>query len=114
MALEAWKGNMLPGPLAQDIRQMPEVERVTIVPPDVGLEEMREQFPEHIAVRRPREIRKLLESEGWRVQSLTYSPAPFPVVRRLERALLPIPFLGRLFRYRILVRATPIAARGAG
>lgn len=72
------------------------------------------QFPEHIAVRRPREIRRLLESEGWRIQSLTYSPAPFPVVRRLERALLPIPFLGRLFRYRILVRATPAAAPGAG
>ena len=65
------------------------------------------QFPEHIAVRRPREIRKLLESEGWRVRSLTYSAAPFPVVRWIERALLPVPGLGRLFRYRILVRAAP-------
>jgi 2-polyprenyl-6-hydroxyphenyl methylase / 3-demethylubiquinone-9 3-methyltransferase len=65
------------------------------------------QFPEHIAVRRPREIRKLIESAGWRVRSLTYSPAPFPVVRWLERALLPIPVLGRPFRYRILVRAEP-------
>ena len=65
------------------------------------------QFPEHIAVRRPREIRRLLERAGWRIRSLTYSPAPFPVVRWLERALLPIPFVGRLFRYRILVRAEP-------
>ncbi|MEO8347445.1 MAG: class I SAM-dependent methyltransferase [Acidobacteriota bacterium] len=65
------------------------------------------QFPEHIAVRRPREIRKLLEGAGWRVRSLTYSPAPFPVVRWLERALLPIPVVGRPFRYRILLRAEP-------
>ena len=64
------------------------------------------QFPEHIAVRRPREIRKLLESAGWRVHSLTYSAAPFPVVRWLERSLLPLPFVGRLFRYRILLRAS--------
>ncbi len=65
------------------------------------------QFPEHIAVRRPREIRRLIEGAGWRVRSLTYSPAPFPVMRWLERALLPIPVLGRPFRYRILVRAEP-------
>jgi cell division transport system permease protein len=32
--------------LAERVRGMPEVEQVTIVPPDVGLEEMREQFPE--------------------------------------------------------------------
>ncbi len=63
------------------------------------------QFPEHIAVRRPREIRKLLEGEGWRVRSLRYSTAPFPVLRRLEQALAPLPLLGRLFRYRILVEA---------
>ena len=65
------------------------------------------QFPEHIAVRRPREIRRLLEGAGWRVRSITYSAAPFPVVRWLERLLLPIPLVGRLFRYRILVRAEP-------
>jgi hypothetical protein len=63
------------------------------------------QFPEHIAVRRPREIRRLLEEEGWRIRSLRYSAAPFPVVRWIERALVPLPFLGRLFRYRILVEA---------
>ncbi|HVE65276.1 MAG TPA: class I SAM-dependent methyltransferase [Thermoanaerobaculia bacterium] len=71
------------------------------------------QFPEHIAVRDPREIRKILESEGWRLRSLTYSPAPFPVVRWIERALLPVPLLGRFFRYRILLRAAPVA-RGEG
>jgi 2-polyprenyl-6-hydroxyphenyl methylase / 3-demethylubiquinone-9 3-methyltransferase len=68
------------------------------------------QFPEHIAVRRPREIRRLLEEEGWRVRSIRYSPAPFPAVRWIERALWRIPFLGRLFRYRILAEAAPVPA----
>lgn len=68
-----------------------------------------EQFPEHIAVRRPREIVRLLEDEGWRPRSLTYSPAPFPVVRFLERLLWRIPGVGRLFRYRILLEAVPAA-----
>jgi cyclopropane fatty-acyl-phospholipid synthase-like methyltransferase len=65
------------------------------------------QFPEHIAVRRPREIRRLLEEEGWRVRSVRYSPAPFPVVRWIERALWRLPLIGRFFRYRILAEATP-------
>jgi SAM-dependent methyltransferase len=65
------------------------------------------QFPEHIAVRRPREIRRLLEEEDWRVRSIRYSPAPFPVVRWIERALWRLPLLGRPFRYRILVEAVP-------
>ena len=68
------------------------------------------QFPEHIAVRRPREIRRLLESEGWRVRSLQYSTAPFPVLRWLERGLSRLPVVGALFRYRILLRASPPAA----
>jgi ubiquinone/menaquinone biosynthesis C-methylase UbiE len=65
------------------------------------------QFPEHIAVRRPREIRRLLEEEGWRVRSIRYSPAPFPVVRWIERALWRLPLIGRFFRYRILAEAAP-------
>ena len=65
------------------------------------------QFPEHIAVRRPREIRRLLEESGWRVLELTYSPAPFPAVRWIEKALWRLPGIGRLFRYRILLRAAP-------
>lgn len=65
------------------------------------------QFPEHVAVRRPRELLTLLEKEGWRVLLLTYSTAPFPFVRLLERALWRLPGLGRLFRYRILLRAAP-------
>jgi ubiquinone/menaquinone biosynthesis C-methylase UbiE len=71
------------------------------------------QFPEHIAVRRPREIRKLLEGEGWRVRSVRYSPAPFPGVRWLERVLWRLPVVGSLFRYRILLEAEPAARSGA-
>ncbi len=71
------------------------------------------QFPEHIAVRRPREIVRLLEESGWRVLALTYSPAPFPAVRWIEKALWRLPGIGRLFRYRILLRAAP-AGRSAG
>ena len=65
------------------------------------------QFPEHIAVRRPREIRRLLETEGWRLLEMSYSPAPFPVVHWIEKLLWRVPGLGRLFRYRILLRAAP-------
>ena len=65
------------------------------------------QFPEHIAVRRPREIRRLLEQEGWTLLELTYSPAPFPVVHWIEKLLWRVPGIGRLFRYRILLRAAP-------
>jgi 2-polyprenyl-6-hydroxyphenyl methylase / 3-demethylubiquinone-9 3-methyltransferase len=65
------------------------------------------QFPEHIAVRRPREIQRLLEAEGWRLLEMTYSPAPFPIVHWIEKLLWRVPGLGRLFRYRILLRAAP-------
>lgn len=65
------------------------------------------QFPEHIAVRRPGEIRCLLEEEGWHVRSLRYSLSPFTGVRWIERALWRLPLLGPLFRYRILLEAAP-------
>ncbi len=67
------------------------------------------QFPEHIAVRRPREIERLLAEEGWRLTELAYSTSPFPAVRWIEKMLAPLPGLGRLFRYRILLRAAPAA-----
>jgi SAM-dependent methyltransferase len=70
------------------------------------------QFPEHIAVRRPREILRLLEREGWRVRALTYATAPFPVVRFFERLLWRVPGVGRLFRYRILLEAVPLRESG--
>jgi ubiquinone/menaquinone biosynthesis C-methylase UbiE len=64
------------------------------------------QFPQHIAVRRPKELTRLYERAGWKVESLTYSPAPFPVVRFAERFLSRLPGPGRLFRYRILLAAS--------
>jgi len=58
-------------------------------------------------VRRPREIRRLLEAERWRVVELAWSTGPFPGFRWIEKALAPVPGIGRLFRYRILLRAEP-------
>lgn len=72
------------------------------------------QFPEHIAVRRPAEIRRLLEEEGWRLIDMTYSAAPFPLVHLVEKILSPLPAIGRLFRYRILLRASPPGSATAG
>jgi SAM-dependent methyltransferase len=68
------------------------------------------QFPEHIAVRRPGELQRLLEDEGWTVRSLRFSPSPFPGVRWVERALWRVPWIGPFFRYRILAEAAPIPA----
>ena len=65
------------------------------------------QFPEHIAVRRPAEIERLLTEEGWRLVELAYSTAPFPGVRWVEKFLSRVPGIGRLFRYRILLKARP-------
>jgi 2-polyprenyl-6-hydroxyphenyl methylase / 3-demethylubiquinone-9 3-methyltransferase len=65
------------------------------------------QFPQHIAVRRPAELRRLFQQAGWRIDRLSFSPAPFPFVRHLERQLSRLPLLGRMFRYRILLRARP-------
>ena len=62
-------------------------------------------------MRRPREILRLLEMEGWRVRALTYATAPFPVVRFLEKLLWRVPGVGRLFRYRILLEAVPLRDR---
>lgn len=65
------------------------------------------QFPQHIAVRRPKEIRCLFEQEGWRILELSYSTAPFPFVRWIEKLLWRLPGVGPFFRYRILLRAVP-------
>ncbi|MEP6995237.1 MAG: methyltransferase domain-containing protein [Acidobacteriota bacterium] len=69
------------------------------------------QFPEHIAVRRPGELRRLLAQRGWRILDLRYATSPFPGVRWLEKLLCRLPGIGRLFRYRILLKAEPPAKR---
>ena len=62
------------------------------------------QFPQHIAVRRAAAYRRFLLEAGFRIDLDTWSVSPFPLVRLLERALSPLPFLGPTFRYRILLR----------
>lgn len=66
------------------------------------------QFPQHIAVRFVSEYRQLLARAGFLVDLDTYSVSPFPGVRWLEKALSFVPFLGRTFRYRILLRARKV------
>ena len=63
------------------------------------------QFPEHIAVRRTSDYLRLLASAGFTVDLAAWSVSPFPLVRRVERALAPLPLVGPTFRYRILLRA---------
>jgi ubiquinone/menaquinone biosynthesis C-methylase UbiE len=63
------------------------------------------QFPQHIAVRRVRAYEEMLRAAGFRLDLVTWSVSPFPLVRWLEKALSPLPLLGPTFRYRILIRA---------
>ncbi len=63
------------------------------------------QFPQHIAVRRVAEYRRLLLEAGFAIELETWSVSPFPLVRWIERALSPLPLVGPTFRYRILIRA---------
>lgn len=63
------------------------------------------QFPQHIAVRRTAAYRHFLAAAGFTVDLETWSVSPFPLVRWIEKALSPLPFVGPTFRYRILLRA---------
>ena len=70
------------------------------------------QFPEHIAVRRPAQIRRLLEEEGWRVLESRLRDRPLSGRALGREAPLAAPGVGRLFRYRILRhRAAPRRSR---
>jgi ubiquinone/menaquinone biosynthesis C-methylase UbiE len=62
------------------------------------------QFPQHIAVRRAQAYVAMLKKAGLAVAILGFSVSPFPVVRRIEKLLAPLPFIGPTFRYRILIR----------
>ncbi|MCK6685624.1 MAG: class I SAM-dependent methyltransferase [Thermoanaerobaculia bacterium] len=66
------------------------------------------QFPQHIAVRFTKAYLKLLEESGFQADLVAYSVSPFPLVRHVERFLAPLPLLGGLFRYRILLSATTV------
>jgi SAM-dependent methyltransferase len=63
------------------------------------------QFPQHIAVRFAEAYERMLHEAGFRLDLVTWSVSPFPLVRHVERALARLPLLGPTFRYRILIRA---------
>jgi SAM-dependent methyltransferase len=63
------------------------------------------QQPDHIAVRRPREIVRFLEAAGLRVERIFYPASPYPLYRAVDLALKNLPGIGRPFRFRICVRA---------
>jgi ubiquinone/menaquinone biosynthesis C-methylase UbiE len=63
------------------------------------------QQPDHIAVRRPREVVRFLEEAGLRVERLFYPASPYPLYRYVDLLLKGIPLLGRPFRFRICVEA---------
>jgi cyclopropane fatty-acyl-phospholipid synthase-like methyltransferase len=63
------------------------------------------QFPQHIAVRHVEAYRRFLADAGFRLDLDAYSVSPFPVVRWIEAALAPLPLIGPIFRYRILLSA---------
>jgi 2-polyprenyl-6-hydroxyphenyl methylase / 3-demethylubiquinone-9 3-methyltransferase len=63
------------------------------------------QFPQHIAVRRAEAYRRFLTEAGLRIDLDTWSVSPFPGVRLVESALAILPFVGKTFRYRILLKA---------
>lgn len=63
------------------------------------------QQPDHIAVRRPRQIVRFLEDAGFRVETLFYPASPYPLYRVVDLALKNLPGIGRPFRFRICLRA---------
>jgi SAM-dependent methyltransferase len=63
------------------------------------------QQPDHIAVRRPREIVRFLEEAGLRIERIFYPASPYPLYRGVDLALKNLPLIGRPFRFRICLRA---------
>jgi ubiquinone/menaquinone biosynthesis C-methylase UbiE len=63
------------------------------------------QQPDHIAVRRPREIVRFLEEARFRVERIFYPASPYPVYRAVDLAMKNLPWIGRPFRFRICLRA---------
>ena len=59
----------------------------------------------HIAVRTPGALRRLIESEGWRLQQEFYLPSSYPVFSWAERVLLHVPLVAPFARFRICMSA---------
>lgn len=64
------------------------------------------QFPEHIAVRTTSDYLRFLSDASFTLSLQDWSVSPFPLVRWVEKALSPLPFIGPTFRYRVLLQAT--------
>lgn len=67
------------------------------------------QIPGHVAVRGPDAYRNLLESAGFRIRSCRFLPSDYPLFGAVDRALAPLPRIGRWFRFRICMVAAKAA-----
>lgn len=63
------------------------------------------QFPSHIAVRDAMAYDALLRRAGFRIAKVTLLPHYNRVLGALDRVLMRLPFLGRLFEARLLIEA---------
>jgi len=64
------------------------------------------QLPGHIAVRGEQHYGHLLRDGGFEVSRMIYLPHYRSPIRQIDKALMFIPWLGRLFRSRLLITAT--------
>lgn len=65
------------------------------------------QFPQHIAMRPVADYLRLLRAGGFEIDLVDYSVSAFLGIRWVERLMAPLPLVGPLFRYRILLRGRP-------
>lgn len=68
------------------------------------------QIPGHIAVRDAERCRELLARAGLSVRSCRFLPSDYPLFGAVDRALAPLPGVGRWFRFRICIVAVKAAA----
>lgn len=63
------------------------------------------QLPGHIAVRNTGQYRNLLENNGFNVVSVKYLPHYNRLLNIIDSIMMQIPFVGRFFKSRILIKA---------
>ncbi len=59
------------------------------------------QLPGHIAVRDPGHYRRIFHELAWKDIDISFLPSSYPLVGRVDRALMRLPGIGPLFRFRI-------------
>ena len=67
------------------------------------------QIPGHIAVRGAETYRRLLQENGFSIDSLYFSPSTYPLFGLLDRWFAGVPIIGPLFHFRICIVASPAA-----